>query len=228
MTDSTNWETVLLGENLVFNLCGRILYEELDRTWLQSLIDDDIFSDVPFGETQERVQEGLKFLKSWTEENKSGISEESFLKLRTEYMRIFVGIGKVPVPVWESVYFSDAKLLFQKQTLDVRNWFRRFQLEAEKLHQEPDDHIGLELQFLGHLAGLGLEALDEQNDARLQELISAQRDFLNQHLLKWILKWEKLLLKHAKTDFYKGVGLLAVGAVLESADIVGAPIPVEK
>ena len=42
MTDSTNWETVLLGENLVFTLCGRILYEELDRTWLQSLIDDDI------------------------------------------------------------------------------------------------------------------------------------------------------------------------------------------
>ncbi|HKZ44828.1 MAG TPA: molecular chaperone TorD family protein [Anaerolineales bacterium] len=227
MTEPTNWEAVLLGEKLVFTLCGRILYEELDRAWLQTLIDDDVFSDVPFSEGQERVQEGLKYLNAWANQNKSGLSEQSFLDLQTDYAHMFLGIGKVPVPVWESVYFSDAALVFQAQTLDVRNWYRRFHLEVEKLHQEPDDHIGLELQFIAHLAGLGLEALDKQDESMFQETITAQRDFLNKHLLKWIFKWEKLLLKHARTDFYKGVGLLAVGAIIESAQQVDALIPME-
>jgi putative dimethyl sulfoxide reductase chaperone len=227
MTESTNWEAVLLGEKLVFTLCGRILYEELDRAWLQTLIDDEVFSDVPFGEDQERVQEGLKYLNNWVGQNRTGITDQNFLDLQTDYTHMFIGIGKVPVPVWESVYFSDAALLFQAQTLDVRSWYRRFHLEAEKIHQEPDDHIGLELQFMAHLAELGLEALDAQEEARFQETIIAQRDFLNKHLLKWIFKWEKLLLKHARTEFFKGVGLLAVGAVIESAKQVDALIPVE-
>ncbi|MBO2519906.1 MAG: molecular chaperone TorD, partial [Firmicutes bacterium] len=40
----------------------------------------------------------------------------------------------------------------------MRNWYARYGLVAEKKGQEPDDHVGLELEFVAHLAGLALEA----------------------------------------------------------------------
>ena len=224
MEDVSNLESLLIGEKLVFDLCGRILFEELDRSWLQSLIEEEIFSEAPYAEEQDRTQEGLKYLQAWSEENKTGMSDDSFLNLRTDYTHMFVGVGKVLVPVWESVYLNEDRLVFQEETLKVRQWYRRFNLESEKLHQEPDDHIGLELLFLGHLAGLGLEALEKQDKKTLEEIMNAQRDFLDEHLLRWVFIWEELLLKEARTDFYRGIGMLAVGAVVEAAKQVGAKL----
>ena len=39
-----DWGTILTGEKLLFGLLGKILYAELDKPWLQSLIDEDVFS----------------------------------------------------------------------------------------------------------------------------------------------------------------------------------------
>jgi TorA maturation chaperone TorD len=227
MDQNIDWDSVLLGEKLVFDLCGRILYDTLDRVWLQSLIDEDIFAEAPFAGSREKVQAGLKYLQAWASENKSGISDQAFLNLQTDYTRLFVGIVKVLVPVWESVYFNQDRMVFQEETLNVRKWYRRFGLEPEKLHQEPDDHIGLELQFMAHLAGLGLNALEQKDEVSLQKIIEAQRGFLSEHLLRFVFKWQELLEENARTDFYRGVGLLVVGSLLETAQLVGAKYPPE-
>ena len=50
-------------------------------------------------------------------------------------------------------------MIFQEQTLHVRQWYSRFGLQVVKLHKEPDDHIGLELEFVAHLANLALQAI---------------------------------------------------------------------
>ena len=44
---------------------------------------------------------------------------------------------------WESVCrHKDEALVFQKETLEVRAAYRELGLQVEKLHHEPDDHIG--------------------------------------------------------------------------------------
>ena len=218
----------LTGEKLLFSLLGKILYIEIDKTWLQTLIDEDVFAETPFGESQVEVQKGLELLQKWSQENVSGISEQSILDLRADYTRLFVGVGKVLAPIWESVYFNDGRMTFQEETLQVRKWFRRFKLESEKLYQEPDDHLGLELTFVAHLAQLGLQALEQNDTQALQETLDAQRDFLNEHLLRWAFIWANLVKESSKTNFYRGVSHLVCGALIEAANLVGARLPEEE
>ena len=224
----TDWHVLLLGEALVFESLGRLLYEELDKAWLQSLLKEDVFEDVPFGAEQQETKLGLELLQNWARENEAGISDKSFDDLRVDYTRLFVGIKKVLAPLWESVYFNQDRMVFQEQTLQVRAWYRRFGLEPEKLYQEPDDHIGLELLFLVHLAKLGLQALEENDQAGSEKYLQAQRDFLSEHLLRWGPAWAKLVRQHASTDFYRGLAHLVHGTLLAVAELLEVEVPKEK
>ena len=224
----TDWHVLLLGEALVFESLGRLLYEELDKAWLQSLLKEDVFEDVPFGAEQHETKLGLELLQNWARENEAGISDKSFDDLRVDYTRLFVGIKKVLAPLWESVYFNQDRMVFQEQTLQVRAWYRRFGLEPEKLYKEPDDHIGLELLFLVHLAKLGLQALEENDQAGSEKYLQAQRDFLSEHLLRWGPAWAKLVRQHASTDFYRGLAHLVHGTLLAVAELLEVEVPKEK
>jgi TorA maturation chaperone TorD len=128
---------------------------------------------------------------------------------------------------WESVHFGDNRLIFQERTLEVRAWYKRFDLESEKIHQEPDDHIGLEILFLSHLASLGVRALTEQDNNRAEELLNAQRKFMEEHLGAWSLSWCGLVEQHARTDFYKGLAYLTRGAVSELAELLDVQLTSE-
>ena len=224
----TDWHVLLLGEALVFESLGRLLYEELDKAWLQSLLKEDVFEDVPFGAEQHETKLGLELLQNWARENEAGISDKSFDDLRVDYTRLFVGIKKVLAPLWESVYFNQDRMVFQEQTLQVRAWYRRFGLEPEKLYKEPDDHIGLELLFLVHLAKLGLQAVEENDQAGFEKYLQAQRDFLSEHLLRWGPAWAKLVRQHASTDFYRGLAHLVHGTLLAVAELLEVEAPKEK
>jgi TorA maturation chaperone TorD len=215
-----DWPETLTGEMLLLNMLGRIFYTyptNAERTWLQSLIDQDIFSDVPFAAEKGQTIAGLKLLQNWA---KLGLSDEVFVSLTMDYTRLFIGLGEGFAAPWESVYFSEERLTFQEQTLQVRNWYRRFGLEAERINREPDDHIGLELLFLSHLAALGIQALDEQDQTRFEELWAAQRDFHQQHLGAWALAWCDLVEGNARTDFYKGLAALTRGALSELSELL--------
>ncbi len=212
------WKTIFIGEILVFKLLGRLLYEAPDQNWLQSLIQEDVFDEVPFGADQEDTSRGIDLLGKWADQNRAGLSDEAFDDLRADYMRLFVGVNKVLAPPWESVHFSEDRLVFQERTLKVRNWYRRFGLEPEKLHKEPDDHIGLEMLFLAHLAELALLTLEDQDQDKFEQLLEAQRQFLSDHLLQWGPNWCSQVIEHAKTDFYLGLGYLSLGALQAIAD----------
>src|ERR1700690_61067 len=159
-----NWKIGLTGEALLYGLLGKVLYEEPDKNWLDSLISEDVFAEIPFGEGQPEVQQGLELLRRWTDENSKGISEEEFKALKRDQLYLFIGTDHVLAPVWESVYFSEKRLVFQEQTLQVRDWYSRFGLQAERLNREPDDHIGLEMNFVAHLATMASQAAEAEDE----------------------------------------------------------------
>ncbi len=218
---------LLIGESLLCGLLGKILYEDLDKSWLQSLIADDIFAESPFGMEQMEVRRGLELLQRWTAENHAGISDDEMKAINADHLRLFDGLDRVLSPVWESVYFTESHLVFQEQTLQVRQWYARYGLQAEKLHREPDDHIGLELIFVAHLAARAVEAIDNGDISTADALLQAQRDFLHDHLLRWGPAWARLVKKHAQTDFYQGLAHLTYGSLLALAELLGMQMPKE-
>ena len=172
---------------------------------------------MPFAADQDETKTGLELMQKW---GKDGITDESFEKLHVDYTRLFIGVGKVLAPPYESVYFGEDRLMFQERTLEVREWYKRFGLEAEKKYVEPDDHIGLELLFLSHLASLGIQSLEKGDQAEFNKLLDAQREFLKMHPGTWALTWCGLVEMNAWTDFYKGLAHLTRGALSALAEVL--------
>ena len=214
--------TQLMGEMLLCGLLGELVYQPPNETRLQSLYAEGVFTESPLGDDQEVVRAGLARLQAWGSEHWAVDPVQALADLKADHLRLFVGLGKVLAPPWESVYFSDEQQLFQEQTLKVRAWYRKYGLQIEHLHNEPDDHLGMELGFLAHLAQFGLQALAHGDAEALDQLLSDQAAFLAEHPLAWTPKWCDLVDQHANTDFYRGIALLIRGTLHEVANI--APV----
>jgi TorA maturation chaperone TorD len=209
-----DWTDFLFGEALLFNLLGKLLYAFPEGNWLRSLYTHEVFIDAPFAMQQPDVMDGLALLNRWGN-LPAGIDESMFQDLKIDNTRLFFGPGRVLAPLWESVYFTEERLVFQESTLDVRRWYQRFGLEPENLHKEPDDHIALEMAFIAHLASLSVHSLEKGEEQECEKLLRAQRDFANEHLLKWAAVWCQQVFENARTDFYRGIALLTRGALAE-------------
>jgi TorA maturation chaperone TorD len=216
---------ILTAEHLVFSLLGRAFFEFPDKSWIESLAVEAVFDEIPFAGQQIDMKAGANLLQAWSNENQSGLTNTAFNAIVADYTRLFIGPGEVLAPPWESVYFNDKRLTFQEQTLQVRAWFRRYNLESVKLKNEPDDHVGLEFAFLAHMAMLGISALEQKNEKTFNQVLEGQGKFLSEHPLKWVSPWSDLILEHAWTDFYRGLALVARGALLELSRILEVPLP---
>lgn len=108
--------------------------------------------------------------------------------VQQDYLHLFVGLGTPLAPPWESAWANDARLLFQRETLDVRYWYRSSGLQITALHKEPDDHIGLELEFIGLLL--------ERGEAK------TARTFARKHPLTWAERWKDAVEELAHAPYY--------------------------
>ncbi len=226
--NQTEWKDLLTGEVLLFRLLGQFLYAEPQSDQLQALFAEDVFSESPFAADQPDSARGLKLLQNWGKQTFARSPEDAFKALKNDYLQLFIGVDWVQAPPWESVYFSEKRLLFQEQTLEVRNWYLKYGLLPERLNNEPDDHIGLEMAFLSHLAELGVGALDREDSPAFDKLLQAQRDFAAQHFLRWAPIWCDLTEQNANTDFYRGLACLTRGVLLELSSQLEVEVPVAK
>lgn len=205
-------KTVLVGQSLMFGLLGKILYTYPDQELLDLIMEEDLFSEAPFGNDQEQTQKGLTLVNDWLEEYR-GQQEQTLEELRVDYTALFIEITDKEISPWESVYFSEERGIFQKSTLKVREWYRRFGLQVTKLYKEPDDHVGLEFAFISHLASLAVQALEAGDRNKSRKIIKAQKEFLREHIFTWVPTWCEQLGEYARTDFYRGIGYLVQGTL---------------
>lgn len=118
--------------------------------------------------------------------------------LEGEYNRLFVGVGKPAVSVWESVYLTGNSSLFQASTLQVRRCYERFGLQSRDRPRVADDHLAIELAFLRELAIQTMRA----EGAERKQILQAQRDFIIEHLAKWIHAFAGNVAETDKTGYY--------------------------
>ncbi|MFH2039828.1 MAG: molecular chaperone TorD family protein [Chloroflexota bacterium] len=222
------WSDIFAGREIVFALLGKAIYSYPDKEWLDSLVEENVFDDFPLIIDHKDITEGIEQLQKWSEDWRKGIPTANFEALKSDYNRMFIGLGTILAPPWESVHLSREKLLFQEQTIQVRKWYFDFGLEIDKLNKEPDDHVGLELSFLSFLSNLCLKALEENDTERLEQLLQAIRRFITEHMLKWVPAWCEMVEEYAVTDFYSGQAKLIRGTLFALADSLGAKIPKRK
>lgn len=142
-----------------------------------------------------------------------------------DYTQLFVGPGPMAACPWESVHRSQEGLTFEEQTLQVRQAYALMGRRAPALNREPDDHIGLELAFVGELAVAALAARDRGDPGGEASAVEAAARFHAEHLSVWGPGFADLVIAHARTDLYRGAGHLLRGALPQFTRILAGPSP---
>ena len=98
---NVNWRDTLTGQALSFSVLAKLTYEYPEIQWLNSLIAEEVFAEIPFAGAQPDVIAGLVLLQAWSRANPGGLDPAAFDALRIDYTRLFVGVAKVLAAPWE-------------------------------------------------------------------------------------------------------------------------------
>lgn len=110
-----------------------------------------------------------------------------------EYRRLFIGPAPKPAPPWGSVYTDRECVVFGESTIALRAWMRDNGIARLSDERTPEDHIGLMLALMAHVARMHTGLLDE---------------YLRLHLLTWAPHFLHEFAEAAEHPFYRGLAML--------------------
>ncbi len=204
-----------------YRFLATVFHEPPTHAFMSSLATESLIAEWPLSSAQEETQNGLRLMGAFC----AAWNESMLPDLESDFNRLFVGPGQPLAPPWESYYLSRDHLLFQEQTLAVRQAYRTFGLEAPHLHSEPDDSLSLELSFMAELCARHVAALDAGQGGGQVKILDAQRQFLASHLLPWAPPCLRQIIESARLDFYRADAFLALGCLIETGTAIGIEVP---
>ena len=129
-------------------------------------------------------------------------------ELAVEYARLFIGPIKPLAVPYASFYLSESHQLMTDETVEVRGRYLEAGMALKELYSVPDDHIGIELEFLYYLTKEAF-ALQRQGYEREAVTLEAMKtDFLADHMAQWVPDFASQVASTTQQDFYKGTALL--------------------
>lgn len=210
MTAETDIRSLLTARRLTYHILGSAFLHIPTQSQIDAFSKENLFEDFPLNLETESFQAGIKQLTLWANQISPDNKAEILTQLKEDYDALFVGPDHLPAPPWESVYLTAERLTFGPPTLAVRKFFRRFGLEYGLKNTEPDDHFGLEMEFMAELIQRQNRALDLDRQEEAQELAQAQLTFLQDHLLKWADQFTADVIRHARTEYFQGMARIAI------------------
>lgn len=205
---------------MVYAFLGSVFLNSPNPTQIRGMIEQKLFNQFPLELDQNDFMEGLNQLSNWTATNEDSQLEDILSQLQQDYSKLFVGTADPLAPPWESVYLTEDKLTFGSPTLKVRDFFRKHGLEYERINNEPDDHFGLEMEFMSKLIQMERHHLQKDNLEDAIRLSKEQLSFLQEHVMNWAYSFTEQVGKHTCTDYFKGLALLTKGYLTWDYDLL--------
>lgn len=138
--------------------------------------------------------------------------QEDDTEIRMDWDFLYGISASAKVSPFESVHLGEEHLVFDAETLNVRAHYAKLGLQAPRLHTEPDDHIGLEFDFLAKAALMMLAALAENREDDFVRIRDVAADFTRLHPLRWVPPMLRRAEKQAQTSWLQGVEALSFAA----------------
>ncbi|MCW9027042.1 MAG: molecular chaperone TorD family protein [Thiovulaceae bacterium] len=184
----------------IYALLSRVLLQELDLELLKTIKND------------ENILEFFPTFKDW-----KALKELDDKKLIEEVINPdFVNLSVLHLIPYETFYTRDDQMVETGGANPVTDIYSAydFMVDFEKARAVSADHIGVELEFMHHLATAELKALEAEDKKAADELKEVQREFLNKHLLKWAPMYLINLKYEARTPLYYDAADLALEFIL--------------
>ena len=193
-----------------YRLLGRFFISELDADFLETLKA----MRLPAKTGNEMIDEGYRLIARYL----GGFWDTSFTESSVDFTRTFVGHGNeghsAAYPT-ESVYTSEKHLTMQGSRDEVMAFYRTWGLERSESIAENKDHITVELEFLAALSERYADCLERGEMEKATDLLAAQQQFLDEHVLRWAKVFAQGIRVFSRTDLYQGAGYLLEGFLTE-------------
>jgi TorA maturation chaperone TorD len=162
---------------------------------------------------------GFKLLKKFVEEDAPKI-KNLLEKLQVEHTALFV-MGKLTKGrPYESFYLDRDRKIGARVTINVDKFYKSAGVNFTDAQDEIADYIAIELEFMYHMCKREEEAWGEQDKKHAVGYLKFQKDFVTEHLGKWINPFCEDTLEEAKLDFFKAAcHLLTEFMEIEKAEI---------
>lgn len=162
----------------------------------------------------ENADEGYRLIARYL----SGAAAGCVPDLARDYTRCFIGQGMSSFEAaypYESVHTSDKRLMMQDARDEVMAIMRSEGVEKRPDFHDSEDHIAVELEFMGVMADRTAKALRAGDEEEAVRLLTCQKNFLEDHVASWVPLLAADMRRCAKTDFYRGLALVIEGVVDE-------------
>lgn len=210
---------IMAARAFAYAFLSRSLWDEPSKEYFEVLIEDELLSSFPFIDESALIKEGVDNITFFLRDPNL-LSQDGVEAGKGEYNRLFFGFEKeLRVSPYESVNLSPDKLVFQKETMAVREAYAKYELRPKKFQREPDDHIGLELEFMQKLCEQCLKDIRASRFHKAKRVMRDQLSFLEDHLLKWAPALGQKITDTATSDFYRGAGRILTGFLLADKEL---------
>ena len=169
------------------------------------------------------MKKGTDLLQEFVTKSKSKCDtdrEEFLTYLAATYATLFLNVGPKPVFLVESVYRSEGHILYAKPYFEITDAYALLGFEKSKSFSEPEDHIAVELEFMARLCELTAQSLSEDNLSYATKYVNLQREFLKDHLTKWVPTLTDKLKEASDNLFYTALAHLTRGFIAQDDQFV--------
>ena len=196
---------ILKAYNMMLYFAGTMIMWDPSNECIHDFWTQGILKSLPV------TSRNPRFLKA-AAQLRSSLSDETSVheRMKDDYLALFTGKGTPLAPPYESVYMNNDRLLYGKQTGEVRDFYRSYGWESSFKNQLPDDHLGIELLFLTLMIE---KYLDLDDDVCQSEMRNEIKRFINAHLFTWLPRWNEDIQKNSVTMSYKGIGTLIYACI---------------
>lgn len=204
---------LLAIRQFLYSFFGSSFLHYLSAEAITIILQERLFDEFPLEIDGEDFQQGLNLLQAWAKENRNAVIQDVLDELRLDYNALFVGPGHLLAAPWESVYLTEEKTIFGEPMMAVREFYLSHGWELARKNTEPDDHFGVEMEFMARMIAKQGQALAEGEQEEADFLAREQLRFLQEHLLKWLNEFTSGVLKNARTPFFQGLSRLVRGVI---------------
>lgn len=202
---------------LALNFFSRLFLDAPGHELLSQLRRESLLEQWPLPVNTENGERGLALLTASVD----GYTSSARTALVAEYTSLFIGPANT-VPLWESLWTTKEKLLFDGPMFEVRDDYARYGLVSANPAHEPDDHFGYELSFLGGVMGLLADALENSRPDDAAAHAVAARDFMQAHLGVWAFDFLRTTATRDDAVFYRGAALLCEDTLRTARDLLAS------
>jgi TorA maturation chaperone TorD len=184
----------------IYALLSRVLLQELDISTLKMIKND------------KNILDFFPTFKEW-----KPLYEVEEQKLLDEYINPdFVNLSVLHLIPYETFYTRDDQMVETGGANPVTDIYSAYDfiVDYEAARTVSSDHIGIELEFMHHLATAELKAKEDGDEIAVKELKEVQREFLNKHLVRWSPLYLINMKYEARTPLYYDGAEMALEFIL--------------